>query len=94
MELKEAFGLALKELRGRASKSQFDFAPMVSREYISLLERGQRSPSLEKLHQISDVLGVHPLSLLVQCYLHRNPELPISELMQKILSDLQKSGPD
>lgn len=89
MELNEAFALALKELRGRAMRSQFDFAPMVSREYISLLERAQRSPSLEKIDEISSTLDVHALSLLAKCYLHKNPEISLSELLRIISEDLQ-----
>ncbi|WP_312773518.1 helix-turn-helix domain-containing protein [Pseudomonas rhodesiae] len=89
MELNEAFALALKELRGRANRSQFDFAPMVSREYISLLERAQRSPSLEKIDEISSVLGVHALSLLAKCYLYKNPGIQLSELLREISENLQ-----
>ncbi|RRW54947.1 helix-turn-helix transcriptional regulator [Pseudomonas moraviensis] len=89
MELNEAFALALKELRGRAKRSQFDFAPTVSREYISLLERAQRWPSLEKIDEISSVLGIHALSLVAKCYLHKNPDIPLSELLRIISEDLQ-----
>ncbi|SUD33710.1 PbsX family transcriptional regulator [Pseudomonas fluorescens] len=45
-ELNDAFALALRDMRHQANLAQSDFPPRVSREYISLLERGLRSPSL------------------------------------------------
>lgn len=87
MELNDAFALALKELRARAKRTQYDFTT-VSREYISLLERGQRSPSLDKIDEISRSIDIHPLSLLAQCYLHKDPELELSDLVRLISSEL------
>ncbi|MCK5921298.1 MAG: helix-turn-helix transcriptional regulator, partial [Methylococcales bacterium] len=69
MELKRAFGLALKQLRSERNLSQEDFSDISSRTYLSTLERGLKSPTLEKVDELASVLEVHPLTLLVGGYL-------------------------
>ena len=54
-----AFGLSLQELRkGKGlSQEQLAFDARLSRNYISLLEKGQRSPTLATMQQLSRALG-------------------------------------
>lgn len=80
-DLKEAFALALKELRIRANKAQNDFPPEVSREYVSLLERGLRAPTLETIDALAKVMGISPLALVIQCYMWREPNKSLEELL-------------
>lgn len=80
-DLKEAFALALKELRMRADLAQNDFPPDVSREYVSLLERGLRSPTLETIDSLAKVMGISPLTLVIQCYMRRDPGRSLDELL-------------
>ena len=65
------FGNALKRLREIASVTQEDFGLVSSRTYISTIERGLKSPTLGKIEQLADVLGVHPLTLLTVAYMDR-----------------------
>jgi transcriptional regulator with XRE-family HTH domain len=60
-----AFGAVLRELRKRQSLSQekLAFESGLDRTYISLLELGQRSPSLETMLAISRALQI-PLAYL------------------------------
>lgn len=75
MDIKQAFGLALKEIRLEKRLTQEDFSIVSSRTYLSMLERGLKSPTLEKIEDICSVLGVHPLILLEKCYAHLgNPQ--------------------
>lgn len=80
-DLKEAFALALRQLRMRADLAQNDFPPEVSREYVSLLERGLRVPTLETVDSLAKVLGISPLTLVIQCYMWREPDRSLEELM-------------
>lgn len=82
-DLKAAFGLALKQLRMRAELAQNDFPPDVSREYVSLLERGLRAPTLETIDSLAKVMGISPLALVVQCYMWREPDRSLEELMDE-----------
>ncbi|WP_434137033.1 helix-turn-helix transcriptional regulator (plasmid) [Pseudomonas luteola] len=88
MELKQALGLALKELRNRKKLTQEDFSEVSSRTYLSTLERGLKSPTLEKIEELAGVLQVHPLSLLTLCYQYRNQEQSVEALFDQIRSEL------
>jgi transcriptional regulator with XRE-family HTH domain len=64
-------GKALKQLRQIADVTQEDFGVVSSRTYISTVERGMKSPTLGKIEQLAEVLGVHPLTLLTVAYMDR-----------------------
>ncbi len=42
-----------------------------SRTYLSTLERGLKSPTLDKLDEIAGVMDVHPASLVLLAYVIR-----------------------
>jgi transcriptional regulator with XRE-family HTH domain len=64
-------GKALKRLREIADVTQEDFGEVSSRTYISTVERGLKSPTLGKIEQMAEVLGVHPLVLLTAAYMDK-----------------------
>lgn len=68
MELRAAFGDALKTIRSSRGLTQEDFSAVSSRTYLSTLERGLKSPTIDKIDELADVLQVHPLTLLSRCY--------------------------
>ena len=84
MDTKIAFGLALKKIRKVKGLTQEDFGDVSSRTYLSTLERGMKSITLEKLNDLAQVLGVHPLSLLVLTYASCDKEVSIKGLINKI----------
>ncbi|OAJ55368.1 hypothetical protein A6V36_35235 [Paraburkholderia ginsengiterrae] len=71
MRRNATLGKALKQLREIANVTQEDFGLVSSRTYISTVERGLKSPTLGKIEQLADVLGVHPLTLLTAAYMER-----------------------
>jgi len=64
MNISQAFGLALREKRKSRNLSQEGFPLISNRTYISSLERGMKSPTLEKIEEICSTLDTHPLGLL------------------------------
>jgi transcriptional regulator with XRE-family HTH domain len=60
MTIEKAFGLALKKLREGKGLSQEALASHSGfhRTYISLLERGMKSPSLSTLARLSEALDI------------------------------------
>ena len=68
MSVNQAFGKALQRVRSHRQLSQEDFSDVSSRTYISTLERGLKSPTLDKIDSIARKLRVHPLTLLTLCY--------------------------
>ncbi|MNR34194.1 Helix-turn-helix domain protein [compost metagenome] len=87
MELKKAFGRVLNRIRVIRGCTQEDFSIVSSRTYISTLERGIYSPTLEKLEDIASVLKVHPVTLLVACYALRD-DATLDEIFEKVKIDL------
>ena len=66
MDLLERFAANVRRLRAKRNLSQKALAERtgVSVSYVSMLERGQRSPPLETIEKLARALGVPPASLL------------------------------
>jgi transcriptional regulator with XRE-family HTH domain len=66
--LEKAFGLVLRSLRleRRLSQERLGFESGYHRTYISLLERGQKSPSLLTIFTLSKALKINPDDLIKQ----------------------------
>lgn len=68
MTIKPSLPETLRRLRKARGLSQEAFSDVSSRTYLSSLERGLKSPTLNKLEDICAVLEVHPLTLLALTY--------------------------
>jgi len=79
MTPEEAFGKVLKEIRQEHSVSQEElaFESGYHRTYISLLERGRKSPSLNTIFQLSATLEVSPSEIL------RRTEARVSQVRRR-----------
>ncbi|MFZ5645898.1 MAG: helix-turn-helix domain-containing protein [Bacillota bacterium] len=66
LKIEEAFGIVLREHRKRASLSQEELALDcgLDRTFISLLERGQRRPTLNTIFAISKSLNIRPSQII------------------------------
>lgn len=67
MNLEKVFGQILRDLRQKRglSQEQLGFESGYHRTYVSLLERGLKSPSLEAIFRIAMALKVKP-SIMIQ----------------------------
>ena len=74
-DLSIAFGSVLRQLRQKCGLSQekLGFESGYHRTYISLLERGEKSPSLQTIFKLSKALNVDP-SILI-----KNVELQVNK---------------
>jgi transcriptional regulator with XRE-family HTH domain len=84
MELKEAFAIALRNTRLRRGLTQEDFGIVSSRTYLSTLERGLKNVTLEKASELAERMDVHPLTLLVECFLLLDPDTDLNSLIERI----------
>lgn len=90
MDLKQVFGNIFTRSRKRAGLVQEDFEPITSRSYISALERGKYSISMDKLNDLSKLIGMHPVSMMFQTYLVYDEKISALELISIIMEDLKK----
>lgn len=64
MALKSSFANVLRVLRSQRNITQRGFADTTSRTYLSKLETGRSSITLDKLEQLSERLEMSPLTLV------------------------------
>lgn len=74
MDINTAFGKALKSFRLAKGYTQEDFAEVSSRTYISSLERGLKSPTIEKVNELANEMKICPVALMVLTYSLFNQE--------------------
>ncbi|MGE8150178.1 helix-turn-helix domain-containing protein [Pseudomonas sp. NFX224] len=90
MELKYAFGAALKTRRQQRKLTQEDFSDVSSRTYLSTLERGQKCPTLEKVVELASVLQIHPLTLIAESFLVLEPGQTLETLLAVVQREAQQ----
>lgn len=93
MELKEAFAVALRNTRVRRGLTQEDFGIVSSRTYLSTLERGLKNVTLEKASELAERMDLHPLTLLVECFLLLDPDTDLNSLIDRIRREIE-TGPN
>lgn len=80
-------GHALRRIRQARALTQEDFSLVSSRTYMSALERGLQSPTLEKLLELAKVLKIHPATVLVLAdawVTGQSSEHDLADLLQRI----------
>lgn len=94
MELKQAFGKALRLMRKSRRLSQEDFGSHSSQTYLSQLESGAKGPSLEMVHALACAMGVHPLTILVQCYLLMDDAATLESIIERVRDEISDQRSD
>jgi transcriptional regulator with XRE-family HTH domain len=87
MSLKNAFAAVLKAMRSGKGLTQRNLAEVSSRTYVSKLERGQSSPTLEIIAALSGQLNVNPLTL-VAITLCAESGHPVNALLRQTQEEL------
>lgn len=87
MDIRKAFGHSLKVARKARGLSQEDFSIASSRTYLSSLERGLKSPTLEKIDSLAEHMEIHPLSLMTLTYLCAENETNPSRLLNRVTAE-------
>ena len=96
MAAKHTLSEALKTIRKARGLSQEAFSDVSSRTYMSSLERDLKSPTLNKLAELCEVMEVHPLTLLTLAYAGnstRKADKLLAQVRQELEDVLQESGP-
>lgn len=68
MAAKNSLAKALKTVRKARGLSQEAFSDVSSRTYLSSLERDLKSPTLNKLAELCEVMEIHPVTLVALAY--------------------------
>jgi len=90
MDTKLAFAKAIKEARKFRCLTQEDFGDISSRTYMSTLERGLKSPTLDKMDALAKKMSIHPLTLLTLTYLYESDEVSLEQLLVDISREIKE----
>ena len=88
MAAKHTLSEALKTIRKARGLSQEDFSDVSSRTYMSTLERDLKSPTLNKLAELCEVMEIHPLTLLTLAYAGKNPK-QVEQVLAQVRQELE-----
>lgn len=89
MNTRQAFAYSLRTFRQHRGVTQEDFSEVSSRTYISQLERAHKSPTLDKVVDLAQAMGVHPLSLLVLACLKTEEGADLDVLLARVRAEVQ-----
>jgi transcriptional regulator with XRE-family HTH domain len=82
------FGRALRFTRTTLQLQRIEFLAAANEQYVGTLERGVKSPTLNMVEKLSEVMQVHPLTLLALTYgVHAN-EGELEDLLVKVHSQI------
>lgn len=84
MDIRKAFGNALRVARKARGFRQEDFSITSSRTYLSCLERGLKSPTVEKVDSLAERMEIHPLTLMALTYLCATNKTDPTHLIEQI----------
>ena len=88
MAPRNSFSTALKATRKARGLTQEDFSDVSSRTYLSSLERGVKNPTLGKVDELCEVMGLHPLTLLTLAYAGKGSPAEIEKLMTRVRTEI------
>ena len=90
MNLRQSLATAIRTVRKNKGLTQEDFGVVSSRTYLSSLERGLKSPTVDKLEEIAEVLGMHPATILLLAYTIQAP----SSERDRLINDITREAHD
>ncbi|MEW6685796.1 MAG: helix-turn-helix transcriptional regulator [Candidatus Edwardsbacteria bacterium] len=95
MDILTQIGKQIRTIRKEAKKTQADLAEAtgLSDNYIALLERGKRSPSIETLDKIAKALNV-PVGKLFIHRKERKAKVGRKKLTERLLEIFKKETPE
>lgn len=94
MHLKEALAGALRGARAHQGLNYDELAGATHRTYVGMLEQARANPTLEKLDEIADYLGLDLLTMVTLAVAARGNELPSNVLQRAALQtkDFETTG--
>jgi transcriptional regulator with XRE-family HTH domain len=88
MTTKKEFGAALRDIRIQKQLPQESLGP--SQSFISAVERGIRSPTLQKVEQLATHLDISVVTLLAYAYLRQDQTA--DDLLSAVRRELRGLG--
>lgn len=82
------FGQALRAVRLERGLSQEDFYEVSGRTHLSRLENQGASPSINKVTQLAQTMGVHPLTLLTLSFCNKGTTAEVDKILAAVRDEI------
>lgn len=89
MSLRKAFAAALQQVRVGLGRSQREAALTIDQSHLSRLETAQRSATVGSTAEISDALGIQPMSFLALVFA-ADERRPARQVLLNALAELEE----
>ncbi|WP_018605546.1 helix-turn-helix domain-containing protein [Uliginosibacterium gangwonense] len=89
MDIRQALGQAIRLVRKQKGLTQEEFDEVSSRTYMSTLERGLKSPTIDKLGEIAGVMGISPAALVCLAYAIQRQDNK-TELLEEVALEVRQ----
>ncbi len=90
MNHRQAVAAAIKSIRQQRKLTQEEFSVVSSRTYLSTLERALKSPTLEKLGEIANVLDVSAATIVLVAHAIQCDNKSTDESIQDVVREAKK----
>lgn len=90
MNIKHAFGIAFKMVRQFKGLTLLAFAEVSGRTYIREIEKGLKSPTIEKVDILGRYLDIHPITISYLAYLNTDESESFESLSKRVKSEVIK----
>ena len=87
MQIKHAFGKAFRLIRKYKKLTLLGFANVSGRTYIGAIEKGVKSPTLEKIDELGKFLDIHPITMLYLTYINDIESKSFETLSKRVKSE-------
>lgn len=84
----EAIGFAIKQARKAKGLAQEEIG--ASQSFVSDIERGKKSMTVQSMNAFAARLGVRPATLVVRAALLAQPGLSIEDLFESVRKELEE----
>lgn len=85
----EAIGIAIRQSRMAQRLAQEEIG--ASQSFVSDVERGKKSLTVQRLDAFAKTLGIQPATLMIHAALISQPEMTIDELFETVRGELRRS---
>lgn len=80
MTNRQALGRAIRDIRNAKGLTQEDFSVVSSRTYLSSLERGLKSPTIDTLEVLAKRMEVHLLTIMTLAYMYEMKDQTVNDI--------------
>lgn len=89
MNIRKGLARSLRLARRAQGLVQEDFSNVSGRTYLSEVERGVKSPTLEKIDELARAMKVHPLTVITLAYTSNLQGRDVEAILSRVRTEAE-----